>query len=202
MFAEIISHLLPTGGKQDHGCDECLIVNQLWQDHRSAIQFLPADFNVNLHQNESWVENPVMQSYIYHFVARAKERLPEVRWQRTDPLELPYPWDKRSRDLVAIWGAGPHASYTLESSVHIETAINLLTAYPTLRIFVPCTNDTNPVACESIKNHDRCGQFAATHTSYLNLLRLMLRVGPNATRVVVHGPVEQSHQNQEQRSIV
>ena len=33
MFAEIISHLLPTGGKHDLGCDECLIVNQLWTEH-------------------------------------------------------------------------------------------------------------------------------------------------------------------------
>ena len=91
MFAEIISHFLPTGGKHDLGCDECSIVNQLWQDHRGAIQFLPADYNVNLHQNECWATISVMQSYIYHFAARAKERLPEVRWQRTAPLELPYP---------------------------------------------------------------------------------------------------------------
>ena len=36
MFAEVISHLLPTGGKHDLGCDECLIVNQLWTYHRNA----------------------------------------------------------------------------------------------------------------------------------------------------------------------
>jgi len=188
MFAEIISHLLATGGKHDLGCDECLIVNQLWQDHRSAIQFLPADYNVNLHQNESWLSNPVMQSYVYHFVARAKERLPEVRWQRTDPLELPYPWDKRSRDFVESWGDDPPASFTLESTVHIETAANLLAAYPTLQIIIRCSTEAIPVACESIKNHDRCMQFAATHTSYLNLIRLLLRVGPNASRISSKSP--------------
>ena len=188
MFAEIISHLLATGGKHDLGCDECLIVNQLWQDHRSGIQFLPADYNVNLHQNESWLSNPVMQSYVYHFVARAKERLPEVRWQRTDPLELPYPWDKRSRDLVESWGDDPPASFTLESTVHIETAANLLAAYPTLQIIIPCSTEAIPVACESIKNHDRCSQFAATHTSYLNLLKLLLRLGPNSSRLEFLAP--------------
>lgn len=188
MFAEIISNLFPTGGKHDLGCDECLVVNQLWTFHRSAIRFLPADYNVNLHQNESWLSNPVMQSYIYHFVAKAKERLPEVRWQRTDPLELPYPWDKRSRDLVESWGDDPPASFTLESTVNIETAANLMAAYPTLQIIIPCSTEAIPVACESIKNHDRCMQFAATHTSYLNLLRLFLRLGPNSSRLEFLAP--------------
>jgi hypothetical protein len=168
MFAEIISHLLPTGGKHDLGCDECLVVNQLWTYHRDAIRFLPADYNVNLHQNECWVSNPVMQSYIYHFVARTKERLPEVRWQRTDPVELPYPWDKRSRAIVERWGNQPPDSFELENITHVETAANLLAAYPNLRIIVSGSQDRQMKSCDAIANHDRCGQFAATYTSYLN----------------------------------
>jgi hypothetical protein len=78
MFAEIISNLLPTGGKHDLGCDECLIVNHLWTFHRSSIRFLPPDFNINLHQTPSWANNPVMQSYIYHFIGPTKMYLDEV----------------------------------------------------------------------------------------------------------------------------
>ena len=66
MFAEIISNLLPTGGKHDLGCDECLIVNHLWTFHRSSIRFIPPDFNINLHQTPAWANNPVMHSFIYH----------------------------------------------------------------------------------------------------------------------------------------
>lgn len=184
MFAEIISHFLPTGGKHDLGCDECLVVNQLWQDHRRAIQFLPADYNVNLLQNECWATNPVMQSYIYHFVAKAKERLPDVRWQRTNPLELPYPWDKRSRDLVRNWGDKPPDSFSLENITHIETAANLLAAYPNLKVTVSGTIDGQPSPCDTIPNQNRSEQFAASHTSYLNLLKILLRLGPNASRLV------------------
>ncbi len=184
MFAEIISNLLPTGGKHDLGCDECLVVNQLWTYHRSAIRFLPTDYNVNLHQNDCWVSNPVMQSYIYHFVARTKERLPEVRWQRTNPLELPYPWDKRSRDLVRNWSDKPPDSFSLENVTHIETAANLLAAYPNLEVIVSGTIDGQPRSCDTIPNQNRSEQFAATHTSYLNLLKILLRLGPNASRLV------------------
>ncbi|MDX1925288.1 MAG: hypothetical protein SFV81_02145 [Pirellulaceae bacterium] len=187
MFAEIISHLLPTGGKHDLGCDECLIVNQLWTYHRSAIRFLPADYNVNLHQNDCWLSNPVMQSYIYHFVARTKERLPEVRWKRADPVELPYPWDKRSRAIVDGWGNRPPDSFSLENITQVETAANLLTAYPNLKITVNDSMEFFAPCCSSISSHDRRGQFEATHTGYLNLLKLLLRLGPNAARIVVAG---------------
>ncbi|MCE3017138.1 MAG: hypothetical protein LW870_14860, partial [Pirellula sp.] len=189
MFAEIISHLLPTGGKHDLGCDECLIVNQLWTYHRSAIRFLPADYNVNLHQNDCWVSNPVMQSYIYHFVARTKERLPEVRWQRTDPLELPYPWDKRSRAIVERWGNRPPESFGLENITKVETAANLLAAYPNLRIFATDSREEYSVGCEAIRKHDRYRQFDTSCTSYLNITKLLLRLGPNARRLsVVQSP--------------
>jgi hypothetical protein len=148
-----------------------------------VIRFLPTDYNVNLHQNDCWVSNPVMQSYIYHFVARAKERLPEVCWQRTDPVELPYPWDKRSRAIVERWGENPPDSFELENITHVETAANLLAAYPNLQIMVSGSQDSQMKSCDAIANHDRCGQFAATHTSYLNMIRLLLRLGPNAARL-------------------
>jgi hypothetical protein len=185
MFAEIISNLLPTGGKHDLGCDECLIINHLWTFHRSSIRFLPPDFNINLHQTPSWANNPVMQSYIYHFVGPTKKYLDQCRWQRTSPPELPYPWDKRSRDLVAVWGDQPPVSYTLESIVQIETAANLLAAYPNLGIIASESTIRRQINCEAIGIQDRRAQFDASRTSYMNLPRLLLRLGPNACRLSV-----------------
>jgi hypothetical protein len=185
MFAEIISHLLPTGGKHDLGCDECLIINHLWTFHRSSIRFLPPDFNINLHQTPAWANNPVMQSYIYHFVGPTKKYLDQCRWQRTSPPELPYPWDKRSRELVAGWGDEPPVSYTLESMVQIETAVNLLSVYPNLGIIASESIIHRQTNCVAIGIHDRRGQFDASCTSYMNLPRLLLRLGPNASRLSV-----------------
>jgi hypothetical protein len=59
-------------------------------------------------------------------------------------------------------------SFELENITHVETAANLLAAYPNLRIIVSGSQDRQMKSCDAIANHDRCGQFAATYTSYLN----------------------------------
>lgn len=185
IFAEIISHLLPTGGKHDLGCDECLIVNHLWTYHRNAIRFLPPDFNVNLHQNTGWASNPVMQSYIYHFVGPTKKHLEQCRWQRTDPPEIPYPWDSKARSLINRFGNAPPAVWSECNCQSADTIGNLLAAYPDLIIrtnAAPLAQKHQEIAIASC---DRVHQFAATRTSYLSLAKLLLRLGPNASRVEV-----------------
>ena len=183
MFAEIISHLLPTGGKHDLGCDECLIVNPLWTFHRSAIRFLPPDFNINLHQTPVWANNPVMQSYIYHFVGPTKKYLDQCRWQRTDPPELPYPWDAKAYSLVKRFGENPPAVWQVSNCLHSDTIANLLAIFPQIQIQIKPAPEQIPCRTDEVRKFDRNQPFAANYTSYLNLPRLLIRLGPNASRV-------------------
>jgi len=88
-----------------------------------------------------------------------------------------------SRKRLSGWNAHPPETFTIDSITHIETAANLLAAYPKLRILTAISSDRQAHKYEDISNLDRCAQFATTHTSYLNLLRLLLRLGPNASRV-------------------
>jgi hypothetical protein len=74
--------------------------------------------------------------------------------------------------------------FELESTSHVETAANLLAAYPKLQIIVSGSQGSQMKSCDAIPNHDRCGQFAAIHTSYLKLIRLLHRLGKNASRIV------------------
>ena len=185
MFAEIISNLLPTGGKHDLGCDECLITNHLWTFHRSSIRFLPPDFNINLHQTPAWANNPVMQSYVYHFVGPTKKYLEQCRWQRTSPPELPYPWDSKARALVRRFDAAPPFVWQASSCLHSDTIANLLAIFPQMRIQIDQVPYPSTCRTDEISNSDRKQQFAATYTSYLNLPKLLLRLGPNASRVTI-----------------
>ncbi len=57
-----------TFGANDQATDESLIINQLWNDHADLITFLPPDFNVSMLQTPEWATNPVMQSFVYHFI--------------------------------------------------------------------------------------------------------------------------------------
>ena len=98
---------------------------------------------------------------------------------------MPYPWDKRSRELVESWGKHPPDSFSLGNNTHFETAANLLAAYPELQIITTSSTDKPIQLCDAIPIHDRSRQFATTHTTYLNLLKLLLRLGPNASRVVL-----------------
>jgi hypothetical protein len=185
MFAEIISNLLPTGGKHDLGCDECLIVNHLWTFHRSSIRFLPPDFNINLHQTPSWANNPVMQSYIYHFVGPTKMYLDQCRWQRTIPPELPYPWDRVAARMVQKLDSDSPEFLQLSGCLRSDTIANLLAIYPQLQIEIGMEKRIELARADQIPDHNRADQFEATHTSYLNLPRLLLRLGPNAARLIV-----------------
>jgi len=185
IFAEIISNLLPTGGKHDLGCDECLIVNQLWTFHRSSIRFLPPDFNINLHQTPAWASNPVMQSYIYHFVGPTKKYLDQCRWQRTIPPELPYPWDRVATRMVQQLGSDSPEFLQLSSCLRSDTIANLLAIYPNLQIEIGMEKRIELARADQIPDHHRAQQFEVTLTSYLNLPRLLLRLGPNAARLIV-----------------
>ena len=62
-------------------------------------------------------------------------------------------------------------------------------AYPNLRIFATHSREEYSVGCEAIRNHDRYRQFDTSRTSYLNITKLLLRLGPNARRLsVVQSP--------------
>ena len=87
-------------------------------------------------------------------------------------------------NVIGSWGNRPPDSFELENITHFETAANLLAAFPNLQIIVSGSQGSQMKSCDAIPNHDRCGQFAATHTLYLNLIRLLLRLGPNASRIV------------------
>ncbi len=71
MFERIIQYLIVTFGANDQATDESLIINQLWNDHPESIAFLPPDFNVSMLQTPEWATNPVMQSFVYHFIGPA-----------------------------------------------------------------------------------------------------------------------------------
>jgi hypothetical protein len=187
MFAEIISNLLPTGGKHDLGCDECLIVNHLWTFHRRSIRFLPPDFNINLHQTPAWANNPVMQSFIYHFVGPTKKHLDQCRWQRTIPPELPYPWDAKANALANRFGENPPRIWKASNCLQSDTIANLLAIYPQIRIEIMQVLDQSPRQTDEVRNVDRNQQFNATHTSYLCLPKLLLRLGPNSRRINISG---------------
>jgi hypothetical protein len=103
MFERIIQYLIVTFGANDQATDESLIINQLWNDHAETITFLPPDFNVSMLQTPEWATNPVMQSFVYHFIGPSKPHLDRCRWQRSDPPELPFPDNRQSIELINEW---------------------------------------------------------------------------------------------------
>lgn len=140
------------------------------------IVFLPSDFNVSMLQNTDWAANPVMQSYIYHFVGASKQRMDNCRWLRSDPPELPYPWDKASQPIIQQFAEKPPATYDLGPVCRAETAANLLAVYPQLIVSGTWTTNASQSSSDLLK------QAATTHTSHLLLTRLLLRLGVNARR--------------------
>jgi hypothetical protein len=127
----------------------------------------------------------VMQSYIYHFVGPTKKYLEQCRWQRTSPPELPYPWDSRAHALVKRFDAAPPFVWQASSCLHSDTIANLLAIFPQMRIQIDQVPYPSTCRTDEISNADRKQQFAATYTSYLNLPKLLLRLGPNASRVTI-----------------
>ncbi len=88
--SESFQYLIVTFGANDQATDESLIINQLWNDHAETITFLPPDFNVSMLQTPEWATNPVMQSFVYHFIGPSKPHLDRCHWQRSNPPELPF----------------------------------------------------------------------------------------------------------------
>jgi hypothetical protein len=175
MFDRIIRCLLPTWGASDQATDESLIINQLWNDHPGYITFLPGDYNVSVLQNPDWAANPVMQSFIHHFIGRSKPNLEACRWQRTDPPELPFPANTQSRQLIEQWGDHPLAEYDIGPIFTPQLTANLLAVYPELFVTGEWSN-------EPFRLDPRMLSHAETASSHLVLTRFLLRLGVNARR--------------------
>jgi hypothetical protein len=175
MFARIIRHLLPTWGASDQATDESLIINQLYQDHPGYIKFLAPDFNVSMVYLPAWASNPVMQSYIYHFVGRTKEHIDNCVWQRSDPPELPFPGHSQTLELVQQWGDDPPATFDIGPIFTPQLAANLLAIYPELVITGHWSNEPHHVDSRMIIHNE-------TGSSHLVLTRFLLQLGVNARR--------------------
>jgi len=175
MFERITQYLIVTYGANDQATDESLIINQIWNDHPDAITFLPGDFNVSMFQAPEWATNPVMQSFIYHFIGPSKPHLDQCRWQRTDPPELPFPGHRQSIDLINRWNHRPPAIFDIGPIFRPELAANLLAAYPNLQVTGTWSDDLS-IRDERLSNMDE------TFSSHLVLTRFLLRLGVNARR--------------------
>ena len=175
MFDRIIRHLIPTWGASDQATDESLIINQLFNDHAGYINFLPGDFNVSVQQNPEWAANPVMQSYIYHFIGKSKPYMKACRWRRFDPPELPFAGDAKAKALIREWGKQPPAQTDIGPVFTPRHAANLLAVYPDLVV-------TGDWSHEPQRIEQRMISHAETASSHLVLTRFLLRLGVNARR--------------------
>ncbi|QDT60656.1 hypothetical protein SV7mr_31800 [Stieleria bergensis] len=175
MFDRIIRHLIPSWGASDQATDESLISNQLFNDHAGYINFLPGDFNISVQQNPEWAANPVMQSYIYHFIGKSKPYMKACRWRRFDPPELPFPGDAKAKALIRDWGKQPPGEHDIGPIFTPRHAANLLAVYPDLIV-------TGDWSHESFRLDPRLLSHAETASSHLVLTRFLLRLGVNARR--------------------
>jgi len=155
------------------------------QEITGRVRFLPPDFNINLHQTPGWANNRVMQSYIYHFVGRTKRYLDQCRWQRIDPPEFPYPWDTKAKMLINRFGDAPPPVWEAASCLHSDTIANLLAVFPEMRNQINQLLEQSLCQADEVKKSGRNQQSAATYTSYLSLPTLLLRLGPNASRISI-----------------
>ncbi|MDX1925285.1 MAG: hypothetical protein SFV81_02130 [Pirellulaceae bacterium] len=175
MFDRIIQYLIVTYGASDQATDESLIINQLWNDHPESIAFLPGDFNVSMLQSSDWATNPVMQSYVYHFIGPSKAYLDACDWQRTNPPTLPFPNHQASIDFIARFTDRPPATWNIGPIFTTEFAANLLAVYPNLIVAGIWSDDLTP--CD-----ERLTNMDETFSSHLVLTRFLLRLGVNARR--------------------
>jgi hypothetical protein len=175
MFERIIQYLIVTFGANDQATDESLIINQLWNDHADLITFLPPDFNVSMLQTPEWATNPVMQSFVYHFIGPSKPHLDRCRWQRSNPPELPFPDNRQSIELINEWKADPPASYDIGSVFRPDLAANLLAVYPKLLV-------SGTWSDELTVYDERLTSLDETFSSHLVLTRFLIRLGVNARR--------------------
>ena len=175
MFERIIQYLIVTFGANDQATDESLIINQLWNDHPESIAFLPPDLNVSMLQTPEWATNPVMQSFVYHFIGPSKPHLDRCRWQRSNPPELPFPENRQSIELLNEWKDNPPASYDIGSIFRPDLAANLLALYPKLLV-------SGTWSDELTVYDERLTSLDETFSSHLLLTRFLIRLGVNARR--------------------
>jgi hypothetical protein len=175
MFDRLKRHLIPNWGASDQATDESLIINQLFNDHPGYITFLPGDFNVSVQQAPEWAANPVMQSYIYHFIGKSKPHLAKCRWRRFDPPELPFENDAKAKRLVRQWGKQPPAEHHIGPIFTPRHAANLLAVYPDLTV-------TGDWSHQPQRLDSRLISHTETTSSHLVLTRFLLRLGVNARR--------------------
>lgn len=103
-----------------------------------------------------------------------------------------YPWDQRALNLIECFGLNPPAVWEASSCFHSDTIANLLAVYPSLLIQIILEPALSQCRSDEIACNNRARQFAATHTVYLNLPKLLLRLGPNASRLLVTSHVTQA----------
>jgi hypothetical protein len=175
MFDVIANHIHRTNAAVDLGPDESLIINQLWNDFPQSIVFLPGDFNVSMSQAPDWARNPIMQSFVYHFIRRAKKHIEDCQWQRQDPPQLPYSQNQRSKKLILAWGDSPPDHYEMGDILRVEPVANLLAVYPNLTVSGTWKHGT-------AINQNRLTPDDDTSIPYLMLSRFLIRLGVNARR--------------------
>ena len=98
---------------------------------------------------------------------------------------------QRACNLIARFGQNPHAVWKASNCLYSDTIANLLAEYPSFLIQIDPEPVLTPYRSEEIGCNDRAQQIAATHTSYLYLPKLLLRLGPNSSRLVI-SPAAQS----------
>lgn len=175
IFERIIQYLIDTFGANDQATDESLIINQLRNDQPESITFLPPDFNVSMLQMPEWTTNPVMQSFVYHFIGPSKLYLDRCRWQLTDPPELPYPENRRSIELIKEWKDEPPTIFDVGSVFRPDLAANLLAVYPNLTV-------SGTRSKELSVYDERLMSLDETFSSHLVLTRFLIPLGVNVRR--------------------
>ena len=137
--------------------------------------FLPPDFNVSMLQTPEWATNPVMQSFVYHFIGPSKPHLDRCHWQRSNPPELPFPDNRQSIELINEWKDDPPTSYDIGSIFRPDLAANLLSVYPKLLV-------SGTWSDELTVYDERLTSLDETFSSHLVLTRFLIRLGVNARR--------------------
>ena len=126
-------------------------------------------------QTPEWATNPVMQSFVYHFIGPSKPHLDRCRWQRSNPPELPFPDNRQSIELINEWKDDPPASYDIGSIFRPDLAANLLAVYPKLLVSGTWSNELTVY-------DERLTSLDETFSSHLVLTRFLIRLGVNARR--------------------
>ncbi|MEM9368201.1 MAG: hypothetical protein AAGD07_19570 [Planctomycetota bacterium] len=175
LFDDICDDIHRTNAATDLAPDESLIINHMWNKQPEAIVFLPGDFNVSMSQAPDWARNRVMQAFVYHFIRKTKKHLPECQWRRTNPPQLPYSKNLRSRKLIADWRDDPPAEFDMGKILRVEPVANLLAVYPDL-VVSGTWQHSNTIDEKRLTPDDD------TRIPYLMLSRFLIRLGVNARR--------------------